>query len=58
MYDEDCPFTDELQEPLKTLCENTGAVVYGGRYVLLESERCGKNIQSNYVMNQTNLRNF
>jgi hypothetical protein len=41
MYDEDCPFTDELQEPLKTLCENTGAVVYGGRYVLLESEGCG-----------------
>jgi len=26
---------DLIQEPLKTLCEKTGAVVYGGRYVLL-----------------------
>lgn len=34
-YDKDCLFTDELNEPLKTLCEKTGAVVYGGRYVLL-----------------------
>ena len=27
---------DLIQEPLKTLCEKTGAVVYGGRYVLME----------------------
>lgn len=27
----------ESQEPLKTLCEKTGAVVYGGRYVLFIS---------------------
>ena len=26
-----------IQEPLKTLCEQTGAVVYGGRYVLLHT---------------------
>ena len=30
-----------IQEPLKTLCEKTGAVVYGGRYVLLNNEKCG-----------------
>ena len=41
MYDEDCPFTDEPQEPLKTICKNTGAVVYGGRYVLFENKECG-----------------
>ena len=29
----------EPQEPLKTLCEKTGAVIYGGRYVLLSSEQ-------------------
>ena len=26
---------DETQDPLKTLCEMTGTVVYGGRYVLI-----------------------
>jgi|688.fasta_scaffold318833_1 hypothetical protein len=26
----------EPQEPLKTLCEKTGAVIYGGRYVLMD----------------------
>jgi hypothetical protein len=36
-YDKDCLFTDELNEPLKTLCEKTGAVVYGGRYVLIKT---------------------
>ena len=34
-------YKTEPQEPLKTLCEKTGAVVYGGRYVLLENEKCG-----------------
>lgn len=29
-------YKTEPQEPLKTLCEKTGAVVYGGRYVLLQ----------------------
>ena len=28
-------YKTEPQEPLKTLCEKTGAVVYGGRYVLI-----------------------
>ena len=31
----------EPQEPLKTLCEKTGAVVYGDRYVLFENKECG-----------------
>ena len=30
-------YKTEPQEPLKTLCEKTGAVVYGGRYVLFIS---------------------
>jgi arsenate reductase-like glutaredoxin family protein len=29
-------YKTEPQEPLKTLCEKTGAVVYGGRYVVIE----------------------
>ena len=41
MYDEDCPFTDELQEPLKTFSEVMGAVMYGDRYVLFELMECG-----------------
>ena len=40
MYDEDCLFTDELQEPLKTLCEENGAVMYGSRYILFEPGEC------------------
>ena len=32
---------DQPQEPLKTLCEQTGAVVYGDRYVLFENKECG-----------------
>jgi len=40
MYDEDCPFTNELQEPLKTSCEENGAVMYGNRYILFEPGEC------------------
>ena len=35
------PSISEPQEPLKTICEKTGAVVYGGRYVLFENKECG-----------------
>lgn len=38
-YDNDYLITEELNEQLKALCEETGAVVYGGRYVLLFSEQ-------------------
>ena len=39
-------YKDEPQEPLKTLCEKTGAVVYGGRYVLLEfKEYCDEELR-------------
>lgn len=34
----------EPQEPLKTLCEKTGAVIYGGRYVLARNTMCEYNI--------------
>ena len=40
----------EPQEPLKTLCEKTGAVVYGGRYVL-QFEKTGIFIENEcYVL--------
>lgn len=40
----------EPQEPLKTLYEKTGAVVYGGRYVLMESQNITQGI--GYVMSR------
>jgi len=35
------PHTSEPQGILKTLCDKTGAVIYGDRYVLLKNEECG-----------------